>query len=92
MMLATTPYPFKHGNEQATVGHYAVELIPDKRDIDAILGQTDRTLSRLFELSNRGAARLVWMAEKVEAALGLPPIGHEKVEAHVVQVPVASPV
>src|SRR5205823_9153320 len=39
MMLATTPYPFKHGNQQATIGHYAVEIIPDKRDINGILGQ-----------------------------------------------------
>ncbi len=67
-------YPFDHADAKMTVREYALPHIPDESDLKGILVATEQMQSRLISIQTRLFARLAQAAEKVEEAIGMPPL------------------
>ena len=72
--LQDQKYPFDHANPEITIWEVAVAKFPENDDPAAIneaVGSVLKTIPRIY---SRVVGRLCIAAEKVEAALGLPPL------------------
>ena len=67
-------YPLDHAKQGMSIGEYALSVEPDPDDLGGVYSAGESVLSGLFPLYGRTLARLVLLAERVETALGLPPL------------------
>ena len=67
-------YPFDHARADTTLKEYALPLVPGEQDLGGIVQATEQMQSRLIVIQSRLFARLARAAEKVEAAIGMPPL------------------
>jgi hypothetical protein len=72
--LRPQPYPFEHAQEGINLAQVAIPTMPAANDLDGLFGMSAHALERLLEIYGRLLGRLAWMAEKVEEALGMPPL------------------
>ena len=56
-----------------SLGEFAIANVPGKDELGPLLDRTYEAVDRLFRVYARLAARLAYLAELVENALGLPP-------------------
>ncbi len=75
-------YPFDHAQAEMTLQAYALPQIPDERDLGGLVQVTELMQSRLISVQARLFARLARAAEKVEEAVGMPPL-QEQTEEYV---------
>jgi Zn-dependent protease with chaperone function len=67
-------YPFDHAQAEMTLRVYALPQIPDEHDLGGLVQVTELMQSRLISIQARLFARLARAAEKVEEAIGMPPL------------------
>lgn len=67
-------YPFDHARAETTLRDYALPLIPAEHDVGKLVEATDHLQSRLVMIQLRLFSHLAQTAEKVERAIGLPPL------------------
>ena len=67
-------YPFDHAQAEMTLQVYALPQIPDAHDLGGLVQVTELMQSRLISIQARLFARLARAAEKVEEAIGMPPL------------------
>ena len=67
-------YPFDHAKAETTLKQYALPAIPAKDDLGGLVQMTDHMQSRLVTIQARLFSRLAHAAERVEEAIGLPPL------------------
>ena len=67
-------YPFDHAQAEMTLRVYALPQIPDEHDLGGLVQVTELMQSRLTSIQSRLFARLARAAEKVEEAVGMPPL------------------
>ncbi len=67
-------YPFDHAQAEMTLRVHALPQIPDEHDLGGLVQVTDLMQSRLTSIQARLFARLARAAEKVEEAIGMPPL------------------
>jgi Zn-dependent protease with chaperone function len=72
--LRPQPYPFEHAREGINLAQVAIPSMPAANDLGGLIGMSEHALDRLLEVYGRLLGRLAWMAEKVEEALGMPPL------------------
>lgn len=77
--LAGNPYPFEHTQADMTLDRYVFGFpaetdFPAPDEISSIGQLANDALNKLFMLYHRLLAQLAVVAEKLEAALGLPPL------------------
>ncbi|MES1243285.1 MAG: M48 family metallopeptidase [Acidobacteriota bacterium] len=72
--LRAQPYPFDHGREGINLAQFSIPTMPAADDYNGLVGASGYALDRLHEIYDRLLGRLALMAEKVEDALGLPPL------------------
>jgi hypothetical protein len=72
--LRNQPYPFDHGKEGTNLAQIAIPSMPAANDYNGLVGVSGYGLDQLHEVYNRILGRLALMAEKVEEALGMPPL------------------
>lgn len=73
--MRNVPYPFAIGSGgEGTMGQYLMDVPPDPKDIPAVGQKCDDLLERLNRFFLRALGELGQMAERVEAAVGLPPL------------------
>jgi hypothetical protein len=75
---AAVRYPFDHAESSMTVARHALPKVPDSDDVGDLLEVADDAVQKLASLYNRLVGRLVLAADRVEAALGLPPLMGEE--------------
>ena len=67
-------YPFDHAQAETTLREYALPHLPDENDLSGLVEVTEQMQSRLVTIHLRLFARLAQAAEKIEEAIGLPPL------------------
>lgn len=67
-------YPFDHARAETTLRDYALPQIPGEQDLGGLLAAADQMQARLTTIQTRIFARLARAAEKVEHAIGMPPL------------------
>ena len=67
-------YPFDHAQAEMTLRVHALPQIPDGHDLGGLVQVTELMQSRLISIQARLFARLARAAEKVEEAIGMPPL------------------
>ena len=67
-------YPFDHAQAETTLREYVLPVIPDERDLGGLVQAVEQMQSRLIVIQSRLFARLATAAEKVEQAIGMPPL------------------
>ena len=67
-------YPFDHAQAEMTLRVYALPQIPDEHNLGGLVQVTELMQSRLTSIQSRLFARLARAAEKVEEAVGMPPL------------------
>ena len=67
-------YPFDHAQAEMTLRVYALPQIPDEHTLGGLVQVTELMQSRLTSIQSRLFARLARAAEKVEEAVGMPPL------------------
>ena len=67
-------YPFDHAQATTTLQMFALPQVPDERDLEGLVLATDQMQSRLVSMQMRLFARLAQAAERIEAAIGMPPL------------------
>ena len=67
-------YPFDHAQAETTLREYVLPVIPDERDLGGLVQAVEQMQSRLIVIQSRLFARLARAAEKVERAIGMPPL------------------
>lgn len=67
-------YPFDHARADTTLKNHVLPHVPDEHDLGGLLVTAEQLQSRLINIQSRIFARLARAAEKVERALGLPPL------------------
>lgn len=67
-------YPFDHAQATTTLQAFALPQIPDARDLQGLVMATDQMQSRLTTIQMRLFARLAQAAERIEQAIGMPPL------------------
>ena len=72
--LGSQLYPFDHARADMTLREYALPRMPDEQDIAGLLQTAEQVCEKLVAVQMRLFARLAAAAEKVEAAVGLPPL------------------
>ena len=81
--LRAAPYPYSHANKQVSVAQYVATALPPGEEPFAVHNVADAAIDAVYALYVRLLSDLAARAEKVEAALGLPPLPDpppEKVE------------
>ena len=73
-------YPFDHARAETTLRAYALPEIPGELDLGGLVQATDHMQSRLVTIQTRLFARLAHAAEKIEVAIGMPPLPEPEVE------------
>ncbi|HEX3130399.1 MAG TPA: M48 family metalloprotease [Thermoanaerobaculia bacterium] len=73
--LRAQVYPFDHGRQETTLAQYIIPSMPADDDLGGLITMADGALARAAEIESRLLGRLAWIAEKVEDALGLRPLG-----------------
>ncbi len=66
------PYPYKHTERQMTLGRYLIPSVPIQDDLGSVFNASHQIVDGAFALYVRLLADLVFRAESVETALGLP--------------------
>ena len=74
MEMGSHLYPFDHAQAETTLKAYALPKIPDEHDLGGLVQATEQMQSRLIIIQSRLFARLARAAEKVEEAIGMPPL------------------
>ncbi len=69
--LGKQRYPFDHAKEDMTLRDYVFSIIPEPDDLHGIVGVAGEMIERMAMLQVRLFARLAFIAEKVESAVGL---------------------
>ncbi len=90
--LRSQPYPFDHGDhgkEGTNLAQFAIPSMPAANDYNGLVGVSGYALDRLHEVYDRILGRLAMMAEKVEEALGMPPLSRSAKAGPVVVAPAA---
>jgi hypothetical protein len=72
--LQDRKYPFDHANPDITIWEVAVAKFPENDDPAAINEAVTSVLNTVPRVYARVVGRLCLAAEKVEAALGMPPL------------------
>jgi hypothetical protein len=72
--MGTHLYPFDHAQATTTLQTFALPQIPDERDLEGLVVATDQMQSRLVTIQMRMFARLAQAAERIELAIGMPPL------------------
>ncbi len=67
-------YPFDHAQADTTLREYALPHVPAQTDLKGLVGATEQMQSRLVTVQARLFARLAQAAEKIEQAIGMPPL------------------
>jgi Zn-dependent protease with chaperone function len=67
-------YPFDHAQAETTLCEYMLPHLPGDGDLAGIVEAYEHMQSRLITMQARLFARLALAAEKIEAAIGLPPL------------------
>ena len=76
--IGTARYPFDHAKGPLSLLEYLLPALPPQDDVGALYDAADQFLDRLPSLYVRVAGQLTTFAERVEAVLGLPPLGQPK--------------
>jgi hypothetical protein len=73
---SSVAYPFRHGDEDASVGDYLVPELPvgTLEQMSNVLGAGGEAVDRLYRLYLRLLGRVAGIAERVEEAMGFPPL------------------
>jgi len=72
--LFNTSYPFQHAKGKISVADFALAKVPDGEQPFEVVRSANEMLEKLIGLYFRVMAHLAVCAEKVEEALGLPPL------------------
>jgi Zn-dependent protease with chaperone function len=67
-------YPFDHADATMTLQDFVIPYVPEPLDINGVMGATEMLFQRLYTIQVRLFAKMAQAAEKVETALGLPPL------------------
>jgi hypothetical protein len=67
-------YPFEHAAGEVSLAVYLMNKLPNVDDWRDMYYTIQEVLDRFFDLYGRILSRLATIAEKVEAAAGLPPL------------------
>jgi Zn-dependent protease with chaperone function len=73
--LRAQAYPFDHGRQDTTLAQFVIPFMPADDDLQGLIAAADEASTRMMEIEQRLLGRLAWLAEKVEGALGMPPLG-----------------
>jgi Zn-dependent protease with chaperone function len=68
------PYPFDHADVSMNLQRFVIPHLPEENDLDGLMNATEQAFERLFTVQVRMYAKLAQAAEKVEVAIGLPPL------------------
>ena len=72
--LTAVPYPYKHATEAVSLGDYAAPKVSEAKSVGEVYVEADHMIQQLSTLYYRLMADLASVAEKVETAIGLPPL------------------
>ena len=72
--LTRATYPFDHAHGEMMLSMFVLPDMPHREDLGGIYNAADRVLDRLPALYAKVCARLAWMGEQIEQAVGLPPL------------------
>jgi Zn-dependent protease with chaperone function len=75
-ILRPQTYPFDHARTETTLAQFAIPTMPAGDDFQGLMAASELALARLHEVYDRLLGRLASIAERVEMALGLPPLTH----------------
>jgi hypothetical protein len=89
--LRAQPYPFDHGRQETTLAQYIIPSMPADDDLEGLTTLADGALTRAAEIEARLLGRLAWIAENVEGALGMPPLGRSLDVVAVPEAPAQEP-
>lgn len=70
--FAGTPYPFEHAGGAISVAEYLICWVESELNFVDVLMASNETMDKLIALYSRCLGRLVFIAERVERAVGLP--------------------
>lgn len=87
--LRNQPYPFDHGKQGTNLAQFAIPSMPAANDYNGLVGVSGYALDQLHEVYDRILGRLAMMAEKVEEALGMPPLSRSGKAGEAASSPVA---
>jgi Zn-dependent protease with chaperone function len=76
--LGEEPYPFDHAGGPTTLRKQVLPRLPGQDDLGATFEAAGETINGLYDLYFRCLARLAWIAEQVETAIGLKPLPEPK--------------
>lgn len=68
------PYPFDHADVSMNLQRFVIPQLPEDDDLGGLMSATEQAFERLFTVQVRMYAKLAQAAEKVEVAIGLPPL------------------
>lgn len=68
------PYPFDHADISMNLQRFVIPQLPEDDDLGGLMSATEQAFERLFTVQVRMYAKLAQAAEKVEVAIGLPPL------------------
>lgn len=71
-------YPYKHASGQRSMGQFALKELPPSDDSIRVIAATEDMLDNLDSFYTRAMGELATFAERVEAVLGLRPLGTKK--------------
>ena len=72
--LTQASYPFDHAHGEMKLESYVLTDMPHREDLGGVFEAAGRVLDRVPSLYAKVCARLAWMAEQVEQAVGLAPL------------------
>ena len=72
--LTQATYPFDHAHGEMKLETYVLPQMPHPEDLGGVYEASGRVLDRVPSLYAKVCARLAWMAEQVEQAVGLSPL------------------
>ena len=79
--LAPLTYPFDHAQGTMSMADFVVKVIPEIDDYGGLYSVAETAMENMGSLINRLMGRLALIAERVEAATGLPPLPVPKDDA-----------
>lgn len=71
-------YPFDQADAVTTLQQYVIPVLPEEQNVMGLVYVTQDSCERLTGIQSRLFAKLAHAAEKVEAAVGLPPLKERK--------------
>lgn len=81
--LGETPYPFEHESGGIALREYLLDKLPPETDVGGVYGAAEHMLEQVTAVYFRILGRFAFVAEQVEAAVGLEPLPEPQPEPEV---------